>query len=172
MQVERELVPGFAAAVAYLGVRSKGLILSRNVNVPTAPAAAGVPNLGRPDPRYANVSRFESLGEARYDGLTVSLRRSFTGAVSARVSYTLSNAEDNAGNAFFFSPQDNADIDGEWGPSDNDQRHRLVVSASLDAPSPGPRPPPRMADGRRLQLRIGAPRTTCWRAPTATSTPT
>ena len=133
-QVERAVSTSSAVAVGYLGVRARGLILSRNVNVPTAPAGAGVPNLGRPDPRFANVSRFESLGRARYDALTVSLRRQFTGSFGARLSYTLSKAEDDAGNAFFFSPQDNTDIRAEWGPSDNDQRHRVVMSAALEAP--------------------------------------
>ena len=137
-QVERALSPGSALAVGYLGVRAEGLIVSRNVNVPTAPAGAGVPNLGRPDPRHANVSRFESLGRSRYDGLTVSLRQRLTGALAGRVSYTLSRASDDAGNAFFFTPQDNADLAAEWGPSDNDQRHRLVVSATLDGPDRGP----------------------------------
>jgi hypothetical protein len=137
LQVERELARDAAVAIGYLGVRARHLVLSRNVNVPTAPAGAGVPNLGRPDPRFANVSRFESLGEARYDALTVSLRRRFTGALGGRVSYTLSSARDDAGNAFFFSPQDSGDIAAEWGPSDNDQRHRLVISATLDAPASG-----------------------------------
>ncbi len=50
----------------------------------------------------------------------------------ARVSYTLSNAEDTSGNAFFQSPQTQNDILAERGPSDNDQRHRLVVSGTVD----------------------------------------
>jgi hypothetical protein len=134
-QVDHELARNTAVSLGYVRVRANGLILSRNVNVPTLTAAEaaarGVANLGRPDPRYANVSRYGSLGEARYDGMTVSVRRRFTGWLAGRVSYTLSDARDDAGNAFFFSPQDSADIAGEWGPADNDQRHRLVVSGSL-----------------------------------------
>jgi hypothetical protein len=141
LQVDRELSADTAVSLGYLRVRADGLILSRNVNVPTLSAAQaaarGVPNLGRPDPRYANVSRFGSLGESHYDGLTVSLRRRFAGWLSGRVSYTLSDAKDDAGNAFFFSPQDNANIRGEWGPADNDQRHRLVLSGSVQGPADG-----------------------------------
>jgi outer membrane receptor protein involved in Fe transport len=139
VQVDRELGANTALSVGYVGVRTSGLILSRNVNVPTLSAAEaaarGIPNLGRPDPRWANISRFGSLGEARYDGMVVSFRRRFTRSVSGRVSYTLSKAEDDAGNAFFFTPQDSNDIAGEWGPSDNDQRHRLVVSGSVEGPA-------------------------------------
>jgi hypothetical protein len=40
----------------------------------------------------------------------------------------LSNALDTSGNAFFNTPQDNADVAAEKGPSDNDQRHRIVMS--------------------------------------------
>ena len=47
------------------------------------------------------------------------------------MSYTLSKAEDDAGNAFFQTPQTQNDILADKGPSDNDQRHRLVVSGTL-----------------------------------------
>lgn len=43
----------------------------------------------------------------------------------------LSKSEDTSGNAFFSSPQDNFNVAGEKGPSDNDQRHRLVVSGTV-----------------------------------------
>jgi hypothetical protein len=138
VQVERALGANGSAAVGWLRVRGEGIILSRNVNVPTLSAAEaaarGVANLGRPDPRWGNISRYESAGRSSYDGLTVSLRRRLAGWASGRLSYTWSKAYDDAGNAFFFSPQDNSDIHGEWGPADNDQRHRLVVSGTAEVP--------------------------------------
>jgi hypothetical protein len=54
--------------------------------------------------------------------------------LNMRVSYTLSKAIDDAGNFFFSTPQDNFNVRGDLGRSDNDQRHRLTVSGSLDAP--------------------------------------
>jgi hypothetical protein len=114
------------------------IIMSRNVNVPTLTAAEaaaiGDPNLGRPDPRFGNNSQYQSIGRSRYDGLTVALdaREGPWGRV--RLSYTLSKALDDAGNAFFNSPQDNNNVRDDWGPSDNDQRHRLVVSGSRALP--------------------------------------
>jgi hypothetical protein len=92
-----------------------------------------VPNQGRPDPRFANISRFESSGNSNYNGLTVSLNRRFRSWLGARVSYTFSKSIDNAGNFFFFTPQDNNNLRGERGLSDNDQRHRLAVSGALEA---------------------------------------
>ncbi len=47
------------------------------------------------------------------------------------MSYTLSQALDDAGNAFFNTPQDNFNVLADKGPSDNDQRHRVVVSGSF-----------------------------------------
>ena len=94
LQVEREIVRDLALSLAYLHVRGSGIVMSRNVNVPTLSAAdaaaQGVPNLGRPDPRHGNVSQYQSLGNSWYDGLTVSLRRRYRSSVSARLSYTYS----------------------------------------------------------------------------------
>ncbi|MGH9903957.1 MAG: hypothetical protein ACRD8U_00060, partial [Pyrinomonadaceae bacterium] len=104
------------------------------VNVPRFAASAGVPNLGRPDPRFANVGRFESSGESSYNGLTVSLNRRFQRWFGARLSYTFSKSIDNAGNAFFFTPQDNFNLNDDRGLADNDQRHRLALSGSFTLP--------------------------------------
>jgi hypothetical protein len=139
LQVERELSGAMSLSVGYLHVRGEHIILSRNSNVPRFPASAGVFNLGRPDARFANVSRFESSGDSYYDGMVVSFKRRFGRRAQARLSYTLSKAIDDVGNAFFFSPQDNSNLRDERGLADNDQRHRLAVSGSFDAPSAGDR---------------------------------
>ncbi|HZB44791.1 MAG TPA: TonB-dependent receptor, partial [Pyrinomonadaceae bacterium] len=135
LQVERELSGAMSFSVGYLHVRGEHIILSRNVNVPRFPASAGVPNLGRPDPRFANVSRFESSGDSYYDGMLVSFKRRFSRWAQARVSYTLSRAIDDVGNAFFFTPQDNSNLRDERGLADSDQRHRLALSGSFEAPA-------------------------------------
>jgi hypothetical protein len=51
----------------------------------------------------------------------------------ARVSYTLSKSMNDLGEAFFSSPIDPTDIRRDWGRSDDDQRHRLVVNGTLSA---------------------------------------
>jgi len=134
LQIERELTASASLSVGYLHTRGLRLILSRNVNAPRFPASAGAPNLGRPNPNFANISRFESSGDSYYNGLTVSLNRRFRRWAGGRLSYTFSRAVDNAGNAFFFTPQDNFNLRDERSRSDNDQRHVLAVSGSLAAP--------------------------------------
>ena len=135
VEVDRAIGQRLAATVGYSYVRGHGIIMSRNVNVPTLTvaqaAALGIPNLGRPNPNFANISQYDALGDSWFDGLTVSLMTRSTPWGRARVSYTLSNAIDDVGNAFFSTPQDNFNILGDKGPSDNDQRQRIVVSGTF-----------------------------------------
>jgi hypothetical protein len=109
--------------------------------VPTLTAAQataqGVANLGRPDARYGNVSRYEGAGDSYYNGLAVSAQYRFRRGTSMRVSYSLSKAIDDVGNFFFSTPQNNFNLRDDRGLSDNDQRHRLTVSAVLESPFAG-----------------------------------
>jgi hypothetical protein len=134
LQIEREFSASTSVSIGYLHTRGLHLILSRNVNVPRFPASAGVPNLGRPNPNFANISRFESSGDSYYNGLTLSLNRRFKSWAGWRVSYTYSKAIDDAGNAFFFTPQNNFNLRDDRGLSDNDQRHVLALSGTFTAP--------------------------------------
>jgi hypothetical protein len=134
VQLERQFGPRLSANVGYLHLTGRQIIMSRNTNVPTLSAAEatarGIPNLGRPDHTVANRATFQSIGQSAYNALTVSARASRGRAGSHRLSYTLSRALDDAGNAFFSAPQDNFNVHDDWGRSDNDQRHRLVLSGS------------------------------------------
>jgi hypothetical protein len=137
LQIERELPGNAVVSVGYLHLRGLHVILSRNVNVPTVPASAGIPNLGRPDPNWGNIGRFESSGTSNYDGMVVAFNKRAARWANVRVSYTLSKTIDDAGNFFFSTVQNNFDIRDDRGLSDNDQRHRLVVSGSIEAPQEG-----------------------------------
>ena len=134
LETERELPRQASFSVGYLHLRGLHLILSRNANVPRFPASAGVPNLGRPDPTWGNISRFESSGDSNYDGMIASFNKRAGSWANVRVSYTLSKSIDDAGNFFFSTPQDNFNIRDDRGLSDNDQRHRLVISGTFEAP--------------------------------------
>ena len=48
------------------------------------------------------------------------------------MTYTLSKSMNNVGEAFFSSPIDPTDIMRDWGRSDDDQRHRLVVNGTVN----------------------------------------
>jgi hypothetical protein len=131
LQIERELTENTSASIGYLHVRGIHIIMQRNLNVPALTAAQDPVNLGRPNPNFGNITQYSGQGDSYYDGMMFSLQRRSSGWMMARVSYTFSKAIDNAGNAFFSSPQDNFNIRNDRGLSDNDQRHRLTISGQL-----------------------------------------
>ena len=133
LQIERELPFNSSVSVGYLYLRGLHIILSRNVNVPACSAAANS-NLCRPDPNFGNISRYEGSGDSYYNGMVVSFNKRQGDWATVRLSYTLSKSIDDAGNFFFSSPQNNFDLRGDRGLSDNDQRHRLTVSGTFNAP--------------------------------------
>ncbi|PYR71871.1 MAG: hypothetical protein DMF86_25050 [Acidobacteria bacterium] len=135
VELEHAFGSWITTTVGYTHARAHGIVMSHNVNVPTLTvvqaAALGVLNLGRPNPNFGNISQTDSLGDSWFDGLTVSVATRAAWWGRARVSYTLSKTLDDAGNAFFQTPQDNFNILGDKGPSDNDQRHRVVLSGTF-----------------------------------------
>jgi len=137
LQIEHQVAALTTVHAAFIHLSGDRILMSRNVNVPTLTAAEAAArnaaNLGRPDLTVGNNSQYQSIGRSDYDGLTLSLRHTGGRWGSHRASYTLSKALDNAGNAFFSSPQNNFDVDDDYGRSDNDQRHRLVLSGTASA---------------------------------------
>lgn len=132
LQIERELPWNTSISLGYIYMRGLNIILSRNVNVPTCADAAL--NLCRPDPNFGNISRYEGSGDSYYNGMIVSINKRRGKWGSLRLSYTFSKAMDDSGNFFFSTPQNNFDLRDDLGLSDNDQRHRLTISGTLDSP--------------------------------------
>jgi hypothetical protein len=133
IEVERSLGSGRVLTVGYQYFRGENLLMSINQNVPTC-VAAGTNNGCRPISAYANNSEYQGAGRSNYHGLHVTYLQRPMHWSSLRVSYTLSKSMNNLGEAFFSSPTDPGDVMNDWGRSDNDQRHRLVISASVNAP--------------------------------------
>jgi outer membrane receptor protein involved in Fe transport len=134
IQYERQVGAATSASIGYEHLRGHDIIMSRNVNVPTTTDPA-VPNLGRPDSRFANNAQFQSIGDSWYDGMTLALTNRPVSWGSVRLSYTFSRGLDTSGNFFFSQPQDANDVAAERGRSDNDQRHRLAISGTLTTPA-------------------------------------
>jgi hypothetical protein len=134
MQIERELAPGTSVSLGYMHIRGIHIIMQRNLNVPTMTAAQEPVNLGRPNPNFGNITQYSGQGDSYYNGMTLSIQQRAASWATARFSYTLSKAIDNAGNAFFSSPQNNFNIRDDRALSDNDQRHRVTMSGQLAVP--------------------------------------
>src|SRR5258705_1319619 len=104
--------------------------MSINQNVPAC-VAAGTNNGCRPIAGYANNSQYSSRGDSDYHGLQMSFVQRPTGWGNYRVSYTLSKSMNDVGENFFSGPIDPFDLSKDRGRSDDDQRHRLVVTGGL-----------------------------------------
>jgi carboxypeptidase family protein len=134
LEVEHQLGARTTVSAGYQYTRGVGLIISVNQNVPSC-VASGTNNGCRPNSTYANDTQYSPLASSSYHGLHVSLTQHPASWGHYRVSYTLSKAMSNVGEFFFSSPIDPFDLSKDWGRSDDDQRHRLVVSGALTAPS-------------------------------------
>jgi len=89
------------------------------------------PVVGGPD----RVVNLESSAKTNYDALLVEFERRYLGRFGLRASYTLSKAMNYANDdqiPFGNGPLDPTDLAREYGPSPNDQRHRLVVSGVVE----------------------------------------
>ncbi len=133
VEVEHQVGAMGTVSVGYQYVRGDQLIIQINQNVPTC-AAAGTNNGCRPNPEYANNSQYSSEAESNYHGLHVSFVQRPAAWGHYRVSYTLSKSMNNVGENFFSSPIDPTDLSKDWGRSDDDQRHRLVVNGAVTLP--------------------------------------
>ena len=133
VEVEHQIGNTGTVSIGYQYARGDGLIISINQNVPTC-VASGTNNGCRPNPNYANNSQYSSEGESNYHSMHVSFVQRWTTWGHYRVSYTLSKSMNNVGEFFFSSPIDPTDLSKDWGRSDDDQRHRLVLNGVATLP--------------------------------------
>ena len=138
VEVEQQIGARGTVSAGYHYVRGERLLMSINQNVPGC-VASGTNNGCRPNPDYANNSQYSSAGLSTYHGLHVSLLHRPARWGQYRVSYTVSKAMNNVGEFFFSSPIDPFDLSKDWGRSDNDQRHRLVVNGTVHSRMEAPR---------------------------------
>jgi outer membrane receptor protein involved in Fe transport len=132
LEIERQIGNDGTISVGYSHMKGVHLIMSVNQNVPSC-VATGTNNGCRPIAEYGNNNQYSSVADSKYDGLQVSFAQRPSRLGYYRISYTLSKSMNNVGENFFSSPIDPFDIWKDWGRSDGDQRHRLVVSGAVNA---------------------------------------
>ncbi len=131
VEVEHSIGAGRTVSAGYQYVRGTDLLMSVNQNVATC-VAAGTNNGCRPNVGYRNNSQYSSVASSNYHGLHLSFVQRSTAWSSLRVTYTLAKSMNNVGEAFFSAPIDPTDIMRDWGRSDDDQRHRLVINGTVN----------------------------------------
>jgi hypothetical protein len=134
VEIEHQVGDRATVTVGYQYLRGRDLLMAINQNVPSC-VPSGTNNGCRPNSMYGNNSQYSAAGESRYHGLYLSWLQRPTRWGSYRVSYTLSTARNNVGEFFFSSPIDPFDLSKDWGRSDDDQRHRLVVNGTVQTPT-------------------------------------
>lgn len=126
--VERELGDDFVVRADYLRNVGRHFIIGRIVGtVPLNPVVGG-PDL---------VKNLESSVRTNYDGLLLSLEKRFSKHYQFRASYTLSRSNNFANDdqiPFSNGPIDSNDLQREYGPTPNDQRHRFTFSGVFQLP--------------------------------------
>jgi len=132
-EVEQQVGERSTISVAYQYSNTDHLILSINQNVPSC-VASGTNNGCRPISAYGNNSQYSSAADSNYHGLHVSFVQRPASWGNYRISYTLSKSMNNVGENFFSSPIDPFDLSKDWGRSDDDQRHRLVLYGAVNSP--------------------------------------
>lgn len=83
------------------------------------------------------VTDLESAVNTKYDAFWVSVRQQFTKYGEFNAAYTLAKAFNYANDdqiPFEYAPIDPNDLQREYGPTPNDQRHRLVLSGLANLP--------------------------------------
>ena len=125
---QRELGSKFVARADYVRNVGTHFIIGRIIGtVPFNPVVGG------PE----TVKNLESSVRTQYDGLLLSVEKRFSNRHQFRASYTLSKAFNFANDdqiPFSNGPINSSNLQLEYGPTPNDQRHRLVLSGVFELP--------------------------------------
>jgi hypothetical protein len=125
--VQRQFRGNFVVRADYLHAFGTHFIIGRTIGQVFNPVVGG-PDL---------VKNLESSVKTKYDGLLLSVEKRFSRGYQFRSSYTLSKAFNYANDdqiPFSNGPADPDNLQLEYGPTPNDQRHRFTFVGSFDAP--------------------------------------
>jgi hypothetical protein len=125
--IQRELGKNYVLRADYLHNFGTHFIIGRTIGV--------VQNdlVGGPDA----VTNLESSVKTKYDGFLLSVEKRFSSRYQFRASYTLSKAFNYANDdqiPFSNGPINSQNLQLEYGPTPNDQRHRFTFSGVADLP--------------------------------------
>jgi hypothetical protein len=126
--VERELGRDFVVRADYLHDFGTHFIIGRTIGQVFNPVVGG-PDL---------VKNIESSVKTKYDALLLSIERRFSNHYQLRAAYTLSKAFNYANDdqiPFSNGPIDSNNLQLEYAPTPNDQRHRFTFAGVFDLPA-------------------------------------
>jgi hypothetical protein len=125
--IQHEFARDYVVRADYLHNFGTHFIIGRTVGQVFNPVVGG-PDL---------VKNLESSVKTKYDGLLFSVEKRYAQRFQFRASYTLSKAFNYANDdqiPFSNGPVNSNNLQLEYGPTPNDQRHRFTFAGVLDAP--------------------------------------
>ena len=128
LAVERRLGHGQNfLTLELMTVRGVGLYRTRDVNAPLPGTMV------LPDPNFININQFESTAASRSYSAAITYKSHLRKA-DIVAQYTLSRSLDSS-SSMSALPANNYDLQGEWGRSDYDRRHRLNLVFLYNLPA-------------------------------------
>ncbi len=141
---ERAVSDSFKLGAEITYSESRHRVRQWDVNLdptPLAFLADGRPVYGgqsaRLDPRFGQILQFSSDADAEYSSLVLSAKKRQSRNWTLQANYTYSESRDHESSETDFVTavaEDHFDLDQDWGWSDRDARHRIVVCGSYAAP--------------------------------------
>ena len=125
--LERQLNASTSVFANYVGLRGIDRFRSRDVNAPPPPAYTA-----RPNPSLGQDRQIESEGYLKSNALEVGFRGRPTRYLTGQARYNLGKTYNNTPGITFF-PANSYAPNADWSRSNNDQRHKFDMLASLEA---------------------------------------
>ncbi len=141
--LQQQFANSYGLMIGYFGNKGTHLNIARNYNQ--------IVNGARPYPALSanslaagstlgNITVYESVGNSSYNGLWVTVKKSFSKGLQFSTSYTWSKSiDDNSRDIQGVVIQDSNNIHGDRGLSDFDVRNRVVINGVYSLPFRGNR---------------------------------
>jgi hypothetical protein len=124
---ERQLNAAASVFANYVGMRGIDRFRSRDVNAPPPPAYAA-----RPNPNLGQNRQIESEGYLKSNALEIGFRGRPAKFLTGQARYNLGKTYNNSADITSF-PANSYAPNADWSRSNNDQRHKFDMLASLQA---------------------------------------
>lgn len=125
--IEQQLNAATSVFANYVGMRGIDRFRSRDVNAPPPPAFAA-----RPNPNLGQDRQIESEGYLKSDSLELGFRGRPTKFLTGQARYNLGKTYNDSAYIGSF-PANSYAPQADWSRSNNDQRHRFDLLASIEA---------------------------------------
>jgi hypothetical protein len=123
--VQRQFMTDLSASADFVYAKGKHLLRWINLN--------GYIEYQRPDPTKGDIMQIQGSGKSEYKALLLSISKRYSHGWAFEVSYTLGKGMNDT-MIEYHQAANWANLELEYGPDDNDARHRLSMNGIFDLP--------------------------------------